>query len=47
MCACMLSEKRLEARCRRLLKQTDVYSLLKYKLEAQVKIAKPNEQFGR
>lgn len=47
VCACVPSEKRLEARCRRLLKQTDVYSLLKYKLEAQVKIAKPNEQFGR
>ena len=28
-------------------KQTDVYSLLEYKLEAQVKIARPNEQFGR
>lgn len=46
-CACVFSGKRLEAHCRRLLKQTDVYSLLKYKLEAQVKIAKPNEQFGR
>ena len=28
-------------------KQADVYSLLEYKLEAQVKIARPNEQFGR
>lgn len=28
-------------------RQTDVYSLLEYKLEAQVKIARPNEQFGR
>lgn len=37
----------LGAHCRRWEKQTDVYSLLKYKLEAQVKIAKPNEQFGR
>lgn len=47
MRARVLSEQRLEARCGRLLKQTDVYSLLKSKLEAQVKIAKPNEQFGR
>ena len=28
-------------------RQTDVYSLLEYKLEAQVKIARPIEQFGR
>lgn len=37
----------LEACCRGWCEQTDVYSLLEYELEAQVTIARPNEQFGR
>ena len=37
----------LGARCWRWCRQADVYSLLKCKLEAQVKMARPNEQFGR
>lgn len=37
----------LGACCWRWCRQADVYSLLKCKLEAQVKMARPNEQFGR